>query len=397
MSRVLPLGFCVFAITSGEFVAAGLLPVVAGDLDVSPGVAGLIVTAYALGMIIGGPILTALVARIDRQHVLLGLLAVALVGNIASAVASTFSMLLGARFVSGLVTSTFFAHALVIAVEHGPPDRAATTVSRLTLGMNLAMVVGAPAGTVLGGLGGWRVTYALIAAGCAVGFLWIALRVPRQPVQRRGSALTELWALRDPRVVRALATTAVANCGALMVFVFLGPFLGRVAGVAGDQLPAVILTFGLGGVAGNLIGGRLFDRHGRGYQVAALTTLAFVLVLFWVAVAVPWVGLVMTGVLGAASFSVIPGMQATVMAAAAKAPTLSLAVNASGYQVAAFSAGIVGGAIVDSATGPRPLPVVGAILTLAGLALYVTGAAARATTQEASRADGHARPPRPGA
>lgn len=137
MARLVVLMFCVVSITTGEFVVAGILPEVASDLGVTVGTAGLLVTAYAVGMIVGGPVLTALTAAVDRHRLMLVLLTVAVVGNLASALAPTFSVLLAARVLTALVTSTFFAQAIVVAVRSGPPARAASTVAKLAFGMNL--------------------------------------------------------------------------------------------------------------------------------------------------------------------------------------------------------------------------------------------------------------------
>src|SRR5690242_9980499 len=160
MLRLGILIFCVFSVTTGEFVVAGILPEVAADLGVTVGAAGLLVTAYAVGMIVGGPLLTAVTAGIDRKRLMVALLAVAVVGNAVSALAPDFRLLLAARLLTALVTSTFFAQAVVIAVQSAAPERAGTMVARLAFGMNLAMILGAPIGTRIGSQWGWRATFA---------------------------------------------------------------------------------------------------------------------------------------------------------------------------------------------------------------------------------------------
>lgn len=272
MARLVILMFCVFSITTGEFVVAGILPEVAGDLGITVGTAGLLVTAYAVGMIIGGPVLTALTAAVDRHRLMLLLLTVAVVGNFASALAPTFAVLLAARVLTALVTSTFFAQAIVVAVRSGPPERAASTVAKLAFGMNLAMILGAPIGTGIGNQWGWRATFIAIAAACLLGLVLVSRIIPKaRNVQARTSAVAELRVLRERPVLLALTVTAV--------------------------------------------------------------------------------------------------LQARVMAAATDAPTLAMAVNASGYQVAAAAAGIAGGLLVDSSAGARPIYLVAAALTLCGLAI----------------------------
>lgn len=384
MARLAILMFCVFGITTGEFVVAGILPQVAGGLGVTVGTAGLLVTAYAVGMIVGGPVLTAITAHLDRRRLMLSLLAVAVVGNLGSALAPGFTILLPARVLTALVTSTFFAQAIVVAVRSRPPEKAASTVARLAFGMNLAMIVGAPIGTVIGGQWGWRATFGTIAAACLLGFLLVArfVRDP-EPEARRTSAIAELRVVRQRTVLLALAVTAVGNLGVLMVFSYLAPLMIDVAGHTATALPGLLLGYGIGATAGNLLGGALFDRYPRTAQPTLLAALAAALVGCWFVAVTPIPATVATVVIGALAFAVIPGMQARVMAAATEAPTLAMAVNASGYQVAAAAAGLLGGLLADSSVGARPIYLVAAGTTLGGIALSVLAVrASRGRTED---------------
>ncbi|MBV8932839.1 MAG: MFS transporter [Kutzneria sp.] len=381
MFRLATLMFCVFSITTGEFVVAGILPRVAADLELTVGSAGLLVTAYAIGMIIGGPILTALTAAADRKKLMQVLLLVAVVGNGVSALAPGFSLLLAARVLTALVTSTFFAHAIVVAVNSRPSDQAASTVARLVFGMNLAMIIGAPIGTVIGGQWGWRATFVAIGIACLIGLALVSWLIETPRKETRTSAVAELWVLRRRPVLLALSITAVGNIGALMVFSYLAPLLTGLAGHPLGRLPALLFAYGVGATIGNLIGGALYDRNPRLCQPLLLGLLAGCLIATWFVASMPWPTVVAVVVIGALAFSIIPGMQARVMHSAAGAPTLSMAVNASGYQVAAACAGGLGGLITDSAAGPRPIYLVAAGLTVCGLLLTLTGP--RTTQQSA--------------
>lgn len=377
--------FCVFSITTGEFVVAGILPEVAGDLGITVGAAGLIVTAYAIGMILGGPVLTALTARASRKGLMLILLGAAMTGNVGSALAPTFGVLLAARVVTALVTSTFFAQAIVTAVRSGPPERAATAVARLAFGMNLAMIVGAPVGTVIGGQWGWRATFAVLGVTCLIGLLLVAAVIPStSPAERPTSAVAELRVLRRPPVLLALAITAVGNGGVLMVFSYLAPLMTEVAGHPAGRLPGLLLGYGVGATIGTLIGGAVFDRHPRSDQPVMLGVLATVLLACWFVAVTPGPAAVAVVVVGGLSFAIVPGMQSRVMAAASEAPTLAMAVNASGYQVAAAAAGLFGGIITDSGAGPRPIYLVAAGVTLGGLALSVVAVRAQSERRRAA-------------
>lgn len=369
MTQLSILMFCVFSITTGEFVIAGILPRVAADLEVTVGTAGLLVTAYAVGMIVGGPVLTALTAHVDRKRLMLVLLGVAVAGNAVSATAPDFRLLLGARVVTALVTSTFFAQAIVVVIRSVAPDRAATAVARLALGMNLAMVLGAPLGTVIATTWGWQMTFAAIGAACLLGFSLVAGLITSPPEEARSSATAELQVLRRRPVLLALAITAVGNVGVLMVFSYLAPLLTDVAGHPAGRLPVLLLGYGIGATIGSLVGGALFDRRPRTAQPVLLGCLAAALALAWSVAVKPSPSVIAGVVIGALGFAIIPGMQTRVVSAAREAPTLAMAVNASGYQVAAAAAGLVGGMIVDSAAGPRSIYLVAAGLTLCGLIL----------------------------
>lgn len=375
--------FCVFSITTGEFVVAGILPEVATDLGVAVGTAGLLVTAYAVGMIIGGPVLTAVTAGIDRKRLMLALLVVAVVGNAVSALASGFPVLLAARVLTALVTSTFFAQAVVIAVQSAPAERAGTMVARLAFGMNMAMILGAPIGTWIGHQSGWRTTFAAIAVACLIGLGLVFWLLSPPSDAGRTSAVAELRVLRQRPVLVALAITAVGNVGVLMVFSYLAPLLTDLGGHPATRLPVLLLAYGVGATIGNLVGGTLHDRNPLFFQPALLGLLAVILAGTWfvaTSTALTAVAIVAIGLLG---FAIIPGMQARVMTTAAEAPTLAMAVNASGYQVAAACAGLLGGLIADSPAGPRPIYLVAAGLTMGGLLLTATATRApRGTRRE---------------
>ncbi|MEC3957868.1 MFS transporter [Nocardia sp. CDC153] len=370
---------CVFSITTGEFVVAGILPQVAGSLGIPIGTAGLIVTAYALGMIVGGPILTAVTAGIDRKRLMLVLLAVAVIGNMLSALAPGFGLLLGARVATALVTSTFFAQAIVVAVRSAPPERSATTVARLAFGMNLAMIVGAPVGTAIGGHWGWRAAFLTVALACLLCLALVTILITTPPEESRPSAVAELRVIRRRPVLMALSLTALGNIGVLMIFTYIAPLLTTVAGQPITRLPMLLVAYGAAATLGNLLGGTLYDRNPRTSQPILLALLAIALAGAWLTATSPLWATASILLIGGLGFAIIPGMQARVMAAAAEAPTLSMAVNASAYQLAAAAAGLLGGFLADSSAGPRTLYLTASALTICALFL------SRATNESTSR------------
>jgi DHA1 family inner membrane transport protein len=374
--QLVALLVCVFGVTTGEFVVAGILPAVAGDLHVSIPAAGLLVTAYALGMIVGGPVLTALTAGRRRKPLVLGLLVVAVAGNLLSAVAPGYAVLFAARIVTALVTSTFFANAIVIATTSAPADKKASAVAKLALGMNLAMILGAPLGTWIGEAFGWRATFAGITACCAAGLALVAWSVPADQPGTRNRALGEFAVFRNRELLLAITITAVANIGVLMVFTYLAPLLTGPGRFAAGAVAPMLLVYGVGATIGNLAGGWLADRAPLRYQFGALALLVVLLVALRLSP-----GAIVTGglvfALGAVGFSVIPGMQARVLTTAAAAPTLAIAVNASAYQVAAAVAGWLGGRVV-AGPGLPAIYLAAAAATVLGLVLTALASAREA-------------------
>lgn len=362
---LISLMVCVFGITTGEFVIAGILPDVASDLEVSIPAAGLLVTAYAIGMIVGGPLLTALTARYPRKPLMLALLVITVVGNLASAYAPVYELLFAARIVTALVTSTFFANAIVTAVSTAPEGKQASTVSKLVFGMNIAMVLGAPIGTFIGKQFDWRTTFLAIAIVCALGLV-LTWRLVPAVASAGGSAVAELKVFRNHNVQLAILVTAVGNAGLLMVFTYFAPLLTDVTGFAAGTVATMLLVYGVGAAVGNFAGGWLADRALMPSQIGLLSALALALVFMWMASGNIFITGVMVFVVGALGFSVIPGMQARVMSTATAAPTLAIAVNASAYQLAAAFAGWLGGRVIDG-PGLKAIYLVAAGVTVAGI------------------------------
>lgn len=379
----------VFGFTTGEFVIAGILPDVAADLSVSIPAAGLLVTAYALGMIVGGPVVTVLTARLARKPLIVGLIAVSVTANLGSSMAPTYTVLLMSRFVAGLVVATFFAVAIAIAVSTAPAGKEASSVAKVVLGMNLGIILGTPIGTFIGQNLGWRATFVTVAALSVAALLLVLRFVPAQPAVATESVLGELRVFADRDLQLAIALTAVGNVGIVTVFTYIVPLLTDVSGFSAGAVPALLLAYGAGAVCGNFLGGWLSDKALMPSLTGLLATLAGVLALLWLVSGVQAPTAMLTFVIGALAFAIIPGMQTRVLATASAAPTLAVAVNASGFQVAAAFAGWLGGQVIGSGLGLRSIYLVGALLTVAGLAIAY--ASLRRDRQPALAARGHPR------
>ncbi|WP_328406966.1 MFS transporter [Nocardia sp. NBC_00403] len=368
---LLSLMLVVFSLTTGEFVIAGILPDVAADLSVSVSAAGLLVTAYAVGMIVGGPVITIATARLARKPLIIGLVAVAVLANLGSAVAPNYAVLLITRGAAGLVVATFFAVAIATAVSTAPPDRQSAAVAKVALGMNLGIILGTPIGTLIGQSFGWRATFATVGVFAAGALLMVLRFVPVLPVHATGPVLPELRVFANRDVQMAIALTAVGNVGLVMVFSYIAPLLTDVAGFADGAVPILLLVYGVGAVIGNFLGGWLADKSLLPSVAGLLGCLAAALTVMWAVGTDATSVAASTFVIGVFGFAIIPGMQTRVMATASAAPTLAIAVNASGFQLAAAFAGWLGGQVGDSALGLRSIYLVGALLTFAGLVIAV--------------------------
>ncbi len=368
---ILTLTLCAFALTMAEFVIAGILPDVAAGLSVSIPAAGHLVTTYALGMAVGGPVLTLLTAGIARRPLMAALLAVFMIGNLAAAAAPTYAVLLAARAVSGSVVATFFANAVVIAVSLALPGRQASAVAKVALGFNLAMILGAPIGTIIGQQFGWRATFLVIALLAAIAWSCLVIFVPVRGAAATGTIATELRVLLRRDVQLALAITAVGNVGVLIVFTYFAPLMTDVSGFAAQTVPMLLLVYGIGAMVGNLAGGWLSDKALMPSLVGLLAAMAVALSLFWLVSRLQAPSAIMVFIIGALAFAVIPGMQTRVLVTAHAAPTLGIALNASAFQIAAAVAAWLGGRVIDDGWGLQALYLVAACVTLAGVSVAV--------------------------
>lgn len=278
---LLALAVGAFGIGTTEFVMMGLLPDVADDLGISIPTAGHLVSAYALGVVIGAPLLAAVTTRMSRRAVLIALMALFVVGNALSAVAPGEISLLAARFVSGLPHGAFFGVGAVVATGMVAPERKARSVSLMFLGLTVANIVGVPAATAMGQQLGWRATFLGVSAIGVAAIAALAFLIPRDSAPAPTTGLRgELAALRSLPVWLALGTT-VAGFGALFAaYSYITPMLTDAAGFAESSVTLLLALFGVGATAGNLLGGRLADHSLRGTLFGGLASLVVVLALF---------------------------------------------------------------------------------------------------------------------
>ncbi|GGV30442.1 MFS transporter [Streptomyces griseoflavus] len=370
---LLALAVVAFGLGTTEFATMGLLPQIADGVGVSVPDAGNLVSAYALGVVVGAPLLTGIGARLPHKRLLLLLTGLFVVGNIASALAPTYGTLFGARFLTGLPHGALFGVGAVVASRLVAPDRAARAVSRMFLGLTVANIVGVPAGTALGQQLGWRSAFLAIAVIGVAALAALALFVPHQPRAGQSGIRHELRAMGNRQVALGLAVAVVGFGGFFAVYSYLVPILTNVTGISESSTTLVLALYGVGMTLGTLIAGPLTDRALRPTLYAGLALLAAALVTFSFTVHSTWPALVTITFIGALGSLITTPIQMLLMAKAKDAPTMAAASNHSAFNLANAGGAWLGGLALSAGWGWTSPALVGAVLAVAGLGLALTG------------------------
>lgn len=358
-----------FAIGTTEFAIMGLLQNVTAGLGISIPAGGQLISAYALGVVVGAPVLAALGARVPHKYMAIGLMAMFTLANFSSVLAPDFGSMLVTRFLSGLPHGAFFGIAAVIAASLVAPTRRAQSVAMVMLGLSVANVLGVPVVTWLGQNYGWRLMFLAVALIGAATILLILRWVPFQPVHQEASIRRELGSLKRGQVWLALLTGVVGFGGFFAVYSYISPTMTSVTGLPEAALPLVVGLYGLGMVPGNIIGGKLADRSVMGSIYLVMTAIVVVQLLFWAATPVPWLAVPLVFLLGAAGSSLVPALQTRLMDVSPHAQTLAASLNHSALNLANALGAILGGLVIAWGLGYRAPALVGAGLALLGLAV----------------------------
>ncbi|WP_369270633.1 MFS transporter [Streptomyces sp. R11] len=388
---LLALAVGAFGIGTTEFVMMGLLPEVANDLGISIPTAGHLVSAYALGVVIGAPLLAAVTARMPRRTVLIGLMALFVAGNALSAFAPDYHWLMAARFLSGLPHGAFFGVGAVVATSMVAPERKARSVSLMFLGLTMANVAGVPVATLMGQSLGWRATFLGVSTIGLAAMAALALLIPRTEAHAAEQAglRGELAALRSLPVWLALGTT-VAGFGALFAaYSYITPMLTDAAGYTDASVTLLLALFGVGATAGNLLGGRLADHAMRGTLFGGLLSLALVLALFPLLMSTAWSAALAVVLLGMAAFATGSPLQLMVMEKASSAPSLASSANQAAFNLANAGGAWIGGLALAAGLGVTSPALAGAALAVLGLG--VAGAAYAVDRRGAAQRSGRER------
>jgi len=381
------LGMTAFALGTSEFMLAGLLPAIASDLGVSVPDAGLLVSAFAVGMLIGAPLLAVATLWLPRRATMAGLLVVFVLGHVLGAVTDVYGVLFASRVVSALACAGFWAVGAATAVSLVPADRRGRAMAVMVGGLTVANVLGVPAGAFVAQHFGWRAVLWCVA-GCALLSLAGLLTLVPEGSNTTGSGprlRAELRVYTDGRVWLALVTTALVSAGIFAAFSYLAPLLTDAGGLPESWVPGMLALFGVGSFIGITLGGRFADGHPFGTLCAGTGAVAAVLAALALPLhgtAAPAVGVFLFGVAG---FAVSPALNARVFALAEGAPTLAGATNVSAFNLGNTIGPWLGGLSIDAGYGYPSVCWLGAGLSVAALGTVAVSAALSRTPSARSR------------
>lgn len=380
---LIALSVGAFGIGVTEFAPMGLLPVIAADLGVSIPSAGLLISAYALGVMLGAPLMTLTTGRVPRRMLLIGLAGIFTLGNLLAAVSDGYGMLLVARVLTSFNHGAFFGVGSIVAASLVPPERRAGAVAAMFMGLTIANVVGVPLATWAGEHLGWRAAFWGIAALGGVTMAALRLTLPNLPAPEGGDAVAELRVLTRGPVLGALALTVIASSAMFTVFTYIAPILREVTHASLGFVTAMLVVYGLGLTVGNWLGGRFANRSVDRTLVVTLASLSAVLVAFALLMGNAAVSAVLIFLWGIASFALVPPLQVRVMQAAADAPNLASAMNIGAFNLGNAFGAALGGGVIAAGMGYPMVALAGAATSAIGLAAVLLAGRRREAQLEA--------------
>jgi DHA1 family inner membrane transport protein len=366
---LLALALSAFAIGTTEFVIMGLLPEVAGDLQVTIPSAGWLISGYALGVAIGAPIMALLTAKLPRKRTLVLLMIIFIIGNVLCALAYTYNLLMLARVVTALCHGAFFGIGAVVAASLVAPSRQASAVALMFTGLTLANVLGVPLGTWFGQLFGWRATFWGVAIIGIFAFIALIVSLPTNKEEKPVHLTSEVSALANGKLWLSLLMTVFFAAAMFALFSYIAPLLLQVTGITDRGVSWTLFLIGAGLTVGNILGGKLAD-----WKVSFSLILSFVLIavfslLFsWTSHAL-WLAEITLFLWAMATFATVPGLQINVVRHGKDAPNLVSTLNISAFNVGNALGAWVGGAVIDKGYGLTSVPVAASALAVIGLVI----------------------------
>jgi MFS transporter, DHA1 family, inner membrane transport protein len=363
------LTLSAFAIGTAEFVIAGILTQVADALRISDGQAGNLITAYAMAIVIGGPLLTIGLARFERKSVLLGLMVLFVIGNIISATTNDYTVLFISRIITGLTQGPFYGIGAVMAAGLVSEKMAGRAVGQMFAGLTLANVLGVPAGAWIGTQFGWNTTFWAVAIIGVAAIAAIATFVPRVHADAKPVSIRDqLGAFRSSQLWLSLALTVFGWTGFMTFYGYISPVSQDVVGLSVNAVTLLLVAVGAGLVVGNNLGGRFADSNLNRALIGGIVAMIISLVIVGFSTFNTWTFVIAAVIFGVASFANVPPMQMRVMRHSGKAPELAATANISAFNIANALGGIIGGHAVDTASiGPSMVPFLAAAVPVIGL------------------------------
>lgn len=370
---LLALALGGFAIGTTEFVTMGLLPDVADSIDRDIPTTGHIISAYAVGVVVGAPLIVSFGARLPKRALLLWLLAAVAVGNMLTALASGYVPVLLARFIAGLPHGAYFGVASLVAASLVPAGRRGRAVSMVMMGLSAATVAGVPASAWLGQLLSWQAAYVAVVVIAVVAAVLVLAFVPSLPGDPTASVRGELVALRNPAVIAAFLTGVVGFGGLFAMYSYIAPIVTDVVDLPAGAIPVFLLAFGVGSVVGTLLAGRLADWDNVRQVIGGLFATVVVLLVFHALAGFAPVALVGVFLVGGLGSVVAVGLQIRLMVAAGDAQMFGAALNHASLNIANGLGAWLGGLVIAAGAGYLAPALVGAGLAGAGLLVFLVG------------------------
>ena len=380
-TALLALAIGAFGIGTTEFTPMGLLPVIAEGVNVSIPTAGMLITAYAIGVMVGAPVMTLLFSRFGKRTALMALMAIFTIGNLLSALAPGYGTLLASRLVTSLNHGAFFGLGSVVAASVVPKEKQASAVATMFMGLTIANIGGVPAATWIGQQVGWRLAFAGTAALglVAIAALWLAL--PKGERGTRPNVRRELTVLTHPTVLLAMATTVLGAGAMFTLYTYVAPMLAKLTGASDNFVALGLVLIGVGFTIGNHLGGKLADRSLDGATTTFLAALAVIMLVLPFALHSHIGAAIGLLVWGAAAFAVVPPLQMRVMEAAAEAPGLASSINVGAFNLGNALGSALGGGVISLGLGYAVVPVAGGLLAASGVLLVWLGRASKRAAQ----------------
>ncbi|MCX4800804.1 Cmx/CmrA family chloramphenicol efflux MFS transporter [Streptomyces sp. NPDC058682] len=364
------LGLSVFALGTSEFMLSGLLPPIAEDMGVTIPQAGLLISAFAIGMVIGAPLLAVATLRLPRRTTLISLISLFGLGQVAGALAPTYELLFASRVVSAFACAGFWAVGAAVAIAMVDKDQRARAMAVMIGGLSIANVLGVPAGAFLGEHLGWRSAFWSVAAASAIALVGILALIPKIPLPAEKPTLgRELRIYRDRQVWLSIGITALAAGGVFCAFSYLSPLLTDVAGLDPRWVPWILGLFGIGALAGTTVGGRIADAHLFGVMIWGITASTVLLAALALLASTAAAAIALAFLLGFSTFFTAPALNARMFNVAGAAPTLAGATTTAAFNLGNTGGPWLGGTVIDAGLGFASTAWAGAAMTVTAIAL----------------------------